>query len=301
MVNPAASRGRAGRLWPRLEPTIKAAFPELVVRFTGRPGDAEQIALEWGLVHPTGTLLVAGGDGTLHDAVNALFRSQSEARLGVIPVGSGNDFARNAGIPLDPLQASGRLSGAEPRRVDLGQISFQGSGTARTRVFLNSVSLGLSVRANQLARALPRIGPARYRYGLAGALAALSGKPSHYRVTSGVEVLLDGPALNLTVANGACFGGGMRISPGSRPTDGVLELIVLGSLGRLGTLRALSQLQAGIHLALREVKATRLNAPVRVTGEAALFVEADGEELEADGDLTVTILPGRLAVLNASD
>ena len=300
IINPVAGSGWARSLWARLEPGVRGGFPNLTVYHTSGPGDAERIAYKWGQENPIGALLVAGGDGTLHEAVNGLFRSASRARLGVIPAGSGNDFARNAGISLDPWEATRGLSGSPVRSLDLGQISFEAGSQPATRVFLNSVSLGASVRANSLARSLPRLRPARLRYALAGLAAVLSGKPSRYLVTAGPTVLHDGAALNLTVANGGSFGGGMRISPDSSPADGILELVVLGPLSRFRALQALSRLQAGTHLALRGVRVMPLRGPVRVTATApTLVAEADGEELELKGELTVGILPAWLALLNA--
>jgi diacylglycerol kinase (ATP) len=300
IVNPVAGSGWARSLWRRLEPGVRSGFPNLTVHHTGAPGDAERIAYEWGQENPIGTLLVAGGDGTLHQAVNGLFRSTSRAQLGVIPAGNGNDFARNAGISLDPWQATRGLPGSPGRSLDLGRISFQAGGQPAARVFLNSVSLGASVRANRLARSLPRLRPARLRYALAGLAAVLSEKPSRYLVTSGPTVLHDGAALNLTVANGGSFGGGMRISRDSSPADGILELVVLGPLSRFRVLQALFRLQAGTHLALRGVRVIPLGGPVRFTATApTLLAEADGEELEIKGELTVGILPARLALLNA--
>lgn len=298
VVNPAASSGRAGSLWHRLEPGLRARFPDLRVRFSESPGDAERIAHAWGLENPLGALLVAGGDGTLHEAVNGLFRSESRAPLGVIPTGSGNDFARNAGIPLDPLAAAQGLSDSPVRSLDLGHLAFQAQGKHAARVFLNSVSLGVSVDANRRARALPGIRPSRLRYAFAGVAAVLSRKPTRYLVTSGDTVLLDGPALNLTVANGSSFGAGMRISPDSSAADGVLELVVLGSLSRLRALQALARLQAGTHLGLAEVSVTPLREAVRIRAAAVLCAEADGEELAVGEELLVSILPARLALLN---
>ncbi|HEV8599154.1 MAG TPA: diacylglycerol kinase family protein [Gemmatimonadales bacterium] len=300
VVNPFAAGGRAARLWRQLESAVRAGFPELGVRFTTAPGEAEAIAHDWGLRNARGVLLVAGGDGTLHEAVNGLFRSESRAQLGVIPVGSGNDFARNAGIPLDPREALRALQGSPPRSVDLGHLAFQADSGPAARVFLNSVSLGVSVHANRLAQSLPRRGAARLRYGLAGLAAVLWSKPSRYLVTCGDRVLLEGLALNLTVANGAYFGGGMRISPDSSPADGTLELVVLGPLSRLRALQALSQLRAGTHLALREVSVTRLREPLRIASTGpTLRAEADGEEIEVAGGLTIRVLPAALALLNA--
>jgi diacylglycerol kinase (ATP) len=115
-------------------------------------------------------------------------------------------------------------------------------------------------------------------------------------------VLHHGPALNLTVANGACFGGGLRISPGSDPADGVLDLVVIGAIGRLRGLRALSRLRDGTHVGMREVHTMPIHGPIQIRrGPGIMELEADGENLDAEGELHIEILPGRLTVMSIND
>jgi diacylglycerol kinase (ATP) len=300
VVNPAAAGGRASRAWKRLEPLVRARFPALAVRQTGGPGEAERLAREWGLENPAGALIAAGGDGTVHEAVNGLCAGEWTGQLGVIPMGSGNDFARNAAIPLDPVQAARGLAAGSSRRCDVGRLVFQNpGGRAQTRVFVNSVSLGVSVRANRLAHAIASVGPGPRRYRLGALLALLSSEDARYRLTGASGPFFDGPALNLTVANGAAFGGGLRISPDSSPLDGRLELVILGPMGRLRAILALSRLQQGRHVDMAEVRVVALPGSIGIAlAQDAWCAEADGEQLEGRGVLTVDLLPGRLALLN---
>ncbi len=299
LVNPAAAGGRAARRWQRLEPGVRASLPGLTVQLTGAPGDAEQIARRWALAYPDGTLITVGGDGTVHEAVNGMCTGGGSGPFGVIPAGSGNDFARNAGIPLDPEQAARRLAGGTIRRSDLGRLVFQDpGGNTRSRVFLNSLSLGVSVRANRLAHAIPWVRPGRLRYAL-GALAALVARENtRYQLNGESGLLFDGPALNLTVANGASFGGGMRISPTSSLLDGTLELVVLGPMSGLRAVLALSRLQRGTHVAMPEIRVIPLRGALRLALDQKTWrAESDGQELEGTGALTLDILAGRLALL----
>ena len=296
LVNPAAARGGGASLWRRLEGEVRGALPGLAVAFTRAQGDAEAQAYEWGLRNAGGCLLAVGGDGTVHEAVNGIWRSGSRACFALVPTGSGNDFARNAGIPLDPFVAVRSLARAIPRALDLGLLAYQAGADTRQRVFLNSVSLGLSVRANRWAHRIPW-GPGRLRYTLGGLVAILSGAAERYRIGTDGTFRFEGLALNLTVANGACFGGGMRLSPASVPTDGRLELIVLAPMSRLRALRALAALQRGRHLELPEFRVESIRS-VQLAGPPGRWcLEADGEELETAGSLEVTVLPGRLPLL----
>ncbi len=300
IVNPVANSGRSAALWRRLESAVQSRFPDLTIQSTRGPGHGEVLAREWAGRRPGGMVLVIGGDGTVHEVVNGLVAATLEPRLAVIASGTGNDFARNAAIPLDPDTAIAHLGEETTRRVDLGRIRFRRAGGAEeTRVFLNSVSVGVSPRANQIAHTLRRVLPGRLCYALGGIAALFSEGQRRFRVSSGNAVIWDGEALNLTVANCASFGGGMRISPGSRPTDGILEQVVIGRMGRIRALLALSRLYAGTHLTMRGVSVTPVRVAVRIrSGEGPLLIEADGHEFVSDGELLVEPLPGALTLFN---
>ena len=297
LVNPAASGGRAGQVFPRLLPALRTGFPELEVALTDTPETARGVIGEWQKLHPGSPLLVAGGDGTLHEAVNCALRG-GPVQLGVIPLGSGNDFSRNAGIPLDPRQAVLRLLEGRARPIDLGRLCLHDGQRHVSRVFLNSCSLGLSVRANALARQSWARLRGRLRYGIAGLRAALLARPGHYVVESGNRRIFEGMALNLTVANGATFGGGMRISPRSSLDDASLELVVIRPMSRLRLVFALARLQRATHLGLRELSVTQAREQFQITTAGPVAMEADGEELLTSGTLRIDVLPGAIALLN---
>ena len=302
IVNPAAAAGRGATVWRRVEPILRGKLPDLEVRLTAAPGDAERWAREWGGArgHPGGVVVVVGGDGSVHEAVNGLLGSDLRFRLAIIPAGTGNDIARNLELPPNPLDAAADLVPVRARTMDVGRCSFRtGAGEARSRFFLNSVSTGTSARANRLAVRLGQVLPGAARYPLSGLAALVTGTPVTYKVTSGGRVLHHGPALNLTVANGACFGGGLRISPGSDPADGVLDLVVIGAMGRFRGLRALSRLRAGTHVEMKQVHTMPLRDPIQIRrGAGVMMIEVDGENLEAEGELRIEILPGRLTIVS---
>jgi diacylglycerol kinase (ATP) len=185
------------------------------------------------------------------------------------------------------------------RRVDLGRLRYRDSaGNARCRLFLNAVSLGVAPRGNRLARAMGRLVPGRLRYPLGGLGALLSTASERYRVTGAGTVRFEGEALNLTIANGPTFGGGLRISPGSSLTDGVLEQVIIGRLGVTRALTALSRLYGGTHIGMRGVSVTPVSEALTIEVAAgAMLAEADGQEFEIEGPLTVEPVPGGLTLL----
>lgn len=295
IINPAAGRGKGDRIWRRVESSLRARLGEIIVRRTERAGDAERIARNEAAA--LGLIVVVGGDGSVHEAVNGLLDREPAPSLAVIPAGTGNDFAANCGIPLDPRSAILVLD-RPARRVDLGRMSFgEPGGAARSRWFLNSASVGVSARANRVAQLLRRVLPGRLCYWLGGLLALLLERRRRFTVHCADRVILDGPALNLTVANGAGFGGGMQVSPDSTPFDGRLDLVTIGPLGRLRALVALARLYRGGHLALRHVTVTPCQGRLRIFADGKMGLEADGQDFETDGTLDVEVLPGKLSLL----
>lgn len=240
-----------------------------------------------------------GGDGTVHEIVNGILLPTGPApALAILPAGTGNDFARNCGLPLYPAPALERAGSGAERRVDAGLARFTdpASGT-RERAFVNSMSMGVSARANRLAHRIRKVLPGRFCYVLGGAAALLSVPVRRWRVSAGEELLLDGAALNLTVANGASFGGGLRISPGSRVDDGTLELVTIGDLGLPRAARAFGRLLAGTHLGLPGVS-RRPVTTVRIEGDGPVELEADGHVFNAAEGVEVSVLPGALRLLS---
>jgi diacylglycerol kinase (ATP) len=283
-------------VWRRVEPLLRSRLPNLEAALTRTAGDAEQWAAEYARVRPGGLLIVAGGDGSIHEAVNGLLSAGYGGVLGVIPAGTGNDVARNLGIPGDPAE-SARLDFARARPVDVGRVGFTDGTRTGQRWFLNSISVGTSARANRIALSLGGLirGPAKYP--IAGGLALLSGGPQPYEVLVGGHTRFQGPAMNVTIANGACIGGGLRISPTSSPDDGQLELVVIGTMRRMRALRALRAIRTGAHLAMPEVMVTPVaGAAVEVRGNGRLWFEADGENRVSDDRIIVNLEPGRLQV-----
>ena len=294
LVNPVSSGGRGARVWAHIEPVLRAGRPGLQVHLTRGHDDAEGVARDWAAAGGT-LLVVVGGDGTLHEAVNGLAGAGrlGAVRVAVIPAGTGNDFARSTGIRTGTLPA---LDGAEIA-VDLGRLRFATTdGRIRTRVFLNSASVGVSVRGNALAHRLRRRLPGAACYVLGG-IGALLLERRHRRPVVRLRVdgrlVYEGRALNLTVANGETFGSGLPIAPGASVRDGVLDHVVVGDVGFWGAIRAFLKLMRGTHLELPSVRQTggRL---AEIEFDGTIAIEADGYMLEGNGPIAAEILPGAL-------
>jgi diacylglycerol kinase (ATP) len=152
----------------------------------------------------------------------------------------------------------------------------------------------VSPAANRYAQRIGRVLPGRLRYSLGGAAALLLAPRRLWRLRlEGIR--REGRLLNMTLANGAGFGGGMMISPGSSTSDGVLELVVIGDMGLLRSLMALARLRRGGHIGMPGVTVTPTPEPVTIGAEdGPIHLEADGHDYQAQGDVEISVLPGAL-------
>lgn len=270
VVNPAAGGGRARRRWPALRDALAAAGVEVAWAETSGPGAATALAREAAAAWPL--VVAAGGDGTVNEVVNGLVDDAGRARatLGVLPLGRGGDAARNLGLARTPRAAVARLAAGEDVTIDLGRATPTG---AAARWFVDAAGVGLD--AEVAARAAGRGGGTLpYLLGVARALRA-------HRAVDTVVRLDGAPAWSgcasaVIAANGPCFGGGMRIAPAADLCDGLLDVVVLGDLGRGELLRWLPRVYRGTHLANPKVTVRRART-LAVAAARPRPLEVDGE------------------------
>jgi diacylglycerol kinase (ATP) len=231
------------------------------------------------------TVVVSGGDGLIHLAVQAL--AQTDVALGIIPAGTGNDAARALGLPLgDPIAAAGVILRGRRRTIDLGR-----SGD---RWFLTVLATGFDALVTERGNAMswPR-GSSRYTVAVAAELPRF--RPLRYTLSlDGVERTLD--AMMISVANLDHFGGGMRIGHGAAFDDGLLDVVMIKPLSRLQLLRFFPTVKTGEHIhnpAYERIRVKRVT--IAITPPVTSY--ADGERF-GEVPLTVECEPGALQVLH---
>jgi diacylglycerol kinase (ATP) len=290
ILNPTAGRGNGGRYRDLVDREMDRAGASHRIVETEGPGHAAALAEE--AVRAGWPAVVAvGGDGTVHEVVNGLLRAAGDGPtvpLGIVGVGSGNDFARLAGVSRSPAEAVRRLSRAVPRAVDVGSVNGEW--------FTNGVGVGLDARvAIEVARHRRLRGLAMYLAALPGALRRW--RAPRMRVEIDGEVVHDGAMTLVTVGNGGRHGGGFWICPEARIDDGLLDVCACDELSTLGILRFLPRVLRGTHVGQPAVHMHR-GRSVRITGADPLPVHADGEIVAHDArELEILIHPGRLRVL----
>lgn len=298
VANPAAGRGRARRLLPKVATHLLTSMPGAQLRVSQTANYAEARLRCISAVsharpqvegHRPDALLVMGGDGMMHLGLNAV--AETDVPLGLIPAGSGNDFCRALGIPLNPLSAARVVVAGKVNRVDLTEVRGQLVGRAERRFVGAIVSTGYDGRVNRRANNVRfNLGPVSYAY---AALAELSVfEPLHYRL------VIDGkprsqPAMFVAVANTGIFGGGMRGCPEADPTDGLLDLTIVHPVSRMTLLRLLPTMYSGKFVHDPAVELLRAKEVV-IDGDG-LYGMADGEEI-GSVPLQLRAAPGALTV-----
>ncbi len=269
IINPAAGGGRGRVAWERLVAELRRWDVRYQAVFTEAPGDAERFASE--RAHDSEVIVAVGGDGTLHEIGNGLFRKDAlppkGLKVGLVPAGTGNDYARTLGIPRSPREALAMLRSGPSRAVDIGR--------ANDRCFLNVSGVGFDARvAHEVSRMRKYL-----RGSPAYVMAALRLLP---RLQNPMLTLrADGMRLRepiLLIAAGVCryYGGGMMVCPHAREDDGMLDVCVAGDLGRIEALRALMAAFKGRHLQLPKFYYQSVSR-LEVSGPRDVMVHADGQ------------------------
>ncbi|HSN43299.1 MAG TPA: YegS/Rv2252/BmrU family lipid kinase [Propionibacteriaceae bacterium] len=298
VVNPAAGRGRARRLLPKVCSTLLTELPDAHLRVHQATSFADARmrtiqAVETARPAVDGqrpdALVVMGGDGMAHLGVNAC--ATTDVTLGVIPAGSGNDFCRGVGIPSNVHAATRAIGSGRTRLVDATEVRGHLAGGAERRFVGAVVSTGYDAKVNRRANdaKLP-LGPILYLNAALSELAVF--EPLHYRLT------IDGgkreiPAMIVCVANTQYFGGGMKIAPTADPGDGLLDLTIVHPVSRATLLRLLPMIYTGGFV--RDPAVERLRAREVILDGDDMFGMGDGEEL-GDVPLTLRNVPGALRV-----
>ncbi len=250
---------------------VRAAGHQVRVRTTRAGGDARRLAR--GVARAGAELVVAaGGDGTVNEVVSGIAVSGRWPRLGIVPLGTANDFARGSGIPLDP--------GAALEAALEGRASVIDIACVNRRHFINVSTGGFGASATaEASRGLKRrLGALAYV--VSGARRLIAMMPERARFVADGEIVHDGAFVFFAVANSGRTGGGTRIAPRADAGDGRLDITVVTTTSRLDFLSLLPDLRAGTHLESPDVLYLRARR-FEVRSEAALSVNVDGEPMSA--------------------
>jgi YegS/Rv2252/BmrU family lipid kinase len=284
VVNPAAGSGAAAAVMIALARALRDGGAHVRVAYSRSLDHATDLAAA--AAGDGDTVLAVGGDGVTGAVAAGL--TGTAAELGVVPAGRGNDLARSAPMPRDdPAAFAAALRERPSRPVDVAM--------AGDRVVVGSVCAGLDAAANDAANRwrLPRR-PIAYQIAAAGVLARW--RPITYDLTvDGRTERLRGHTV--IVANGAWYGGALKVAPAARLDDGLLDLVTIGAVSRRRLLPVLAAMRRGGHLTMPGI-ASRPAREVTIATDRPTPFYADGERLPA-GPVTVRVRPAALRLIGA--
>lgn len=294
ILNPIAGRGHGARIEPQLRELLSAERLDFDLALTAGPWHAAELA-ERAVEDGFELIVAAGGDGTTHEVVNGLLAASGNGEagtLGVIPIGSGSDFAHAVGVPPDLPGACLRLTSGKTQVVDVGRAAIPGQPD---RYFDNTVGIGFSGIVTQEARKVKWLrGTALYLPVVLKTVFLRHHTPQVTMQYDDEELALR--ALMICVANGPREGGGFLVAPEARPDDGVFDLMIAGEVSRLAMLGLIPRFMQGTHVTHQAVTMARAKH-VTISSPDNLIAHVDGEMLCTDAHrLEFEVLPQRLRV-----
>lgn len=298
IVNPNAGNGKGKKDWERISGLFARENIKIISKFTEEKGQATEDTVE-AIGAGFRKIISVGGDGTLHEVVNGVltqnFCPSNEITVGMIPVGTGNDWGRMFGIPLVYEGAVCVIKKNKSLLHDIGVISYYTGNEQHKRYFINIAGLGFEavvVKKTNKQKDKGRSNNAIYLYNLLSSLIS-------YKNTN-TEMIIDGvkstaKVFSINVGNGRYCGGGMRQTPDAMPDDGLLDITVIKEMGRVEIIKALKILYDGTILSHPKVDGYRA-ANLSVTSESILYAEADGESL-GHTPVEFSIIPAAIKVI----
>lgn len=289
--NPVAGRGRAGRTIPHIARLLDSIGLDHVLVKSESTGDLEARVFD-SVSAGSEKLIVAGGDGSIHEAVNGILRSNRTVELGVIPIGTGNDFAKACSIPVDWNNAATELVGRIQRNTPARSID---AGRMNDRFFANGAGIGFDAKVTYIAHNI------RWRVGDLVYLAAvfkgmIDGITTPQVTITFSEQIVEGPITLANVSNGAWIGGMFHIAPMARNDDGELDLLFVGKVSRLRIIALLPKLMRGSHIDQPEITHSRITR-CKVTAAAPVPSHLDGEVQPMQTSFEIEVLKGALRLM----
>ena len=296
IFNPHADNGRAWNLARSLRSMIERQG-NATWASTEYPGHAKELAIQ--AARKGAKVVVAlGGDGTVHEVVNGLMQIPKEERpiLGVVPIGSGNDFANNIGI--DPIleNAMNNVFSGTPSTFDIGSVT---DDTGKIEYWDNTMGIGFDASATIRAARISRLrGFPMYL------LAVIQTILQHHDIAK-MKIdtdtgLIEQNVLMLAICNGPREGGGFHVAPGAKTTDGILDYALIEGVSRLMMFRLIPEVMNGTHGRFRQVKLGQLRKAT-IEYDRPMAIHTDGEIFTGFSSkvrqLTIEVLQNQLQVL----
>ncbi len=295
IVNPVAGAGKTAREWPRIMNLFKGQGLNFEHDITEAPGHAIELARN-ATNNGYETIISIGGDGTINEIANGLYKAggNKDITLGIVCTGTGSDYARTVGISRRYEEACRRISQPKKVTVDLGVVEYNDNGNKIERIFVNFAGMGFDAEiVRRTTRNFKALGSTlSYLFGVFTTLVSYRNREVKLTI-DGEE--MEGEVCSVIANNGRYGGGGMFTAPDADLTDGLLDLLIIGNIGKADLIRSLPRIYKGTHLTHPKVTMKKARE-IEIGSKHSLNLQADGELL---GELPArfSILPSALNVI----
>ncbi|MGE5528623.1 MAG: diacylglycerol/lipid kinase family protein [Patescibacteria group bacterium] len=286
ILNPIAGRGRGGRTREALLDVLQASGVEYDVAVTGQRGAGRLLARQ-AVADGYDLIVAGGGDGTVNEVVNGM--AGSHAALGVVPLGTGNDFAAMMGMPKDPVASLERILRGERLAVDLCRVN--------DRYFASSVGAGFDGEVAYTANHGFKHLRGMVVYILAVFKAVFGYRPRRVRLSIDGGIW-EGEITLVTVVNSRTYGAGMLVAPDAVADDGLFDICRAEKMSPLRIIMMLPKFIKGTHPTMPEITMSK-GRDIWLESTTPLYCQVDGEVIE-ESRLVFRLIPGGLIVAGAN-
>ncbi|MCA1319723.1 diacylglycerol kinase family lipid kinase [Bacillus tianshenii] len=290
IVNKTSGNGKGANVWSKVQKLLEAKGVEYQVLFTdGTENDRKLVESS---IHLECTaLVVIGGDGTIHGVANAL--AYKNVPLGIIPAGSGNDFARSLQISKDHEEALNRILTGKVKTMDLGRVGQE--------FFITIAGIGFDGKVakvtneSKMKKLLNKmsLGSLSYIYSLIKVLFTYQPTTATIKIDERIHRFSE--VWMISVANLPFYGGGIKICPDARADDGLLDICILHGVNRWELLMVFPRAFSGSHITHKNVTMLK-GKDIFITPEKDLVIQCDGE-IVAHHPIALTVEKGALHIL----
>ncbi len=282
ICNPIAGSGRGKVIGEIIERILNEKKLPYIMAMTDKPGHATELAREACSIYAD-TVLAIGGDGTSLEVARGIIGH--DIALGIIPAGTGNDFVKTLGVPLQPIAALEYILTHPAKSTDVGEINGE--------VFLNEIGTGFDVSVLDYAEKAKKTfrGILPYLYGVIMTLFRFRSIKLTYSIDGGESVAMN--AFVISAANGEKIGGGIPIAPQAKVDDGKLDVTIVGKIRKRWLIGRLIGLMQGKILSFPETHYYRAESVTFTVPE--MRVNIDGE-IVREKTVTARVLPGALKI-----
>ncbi len=295
ILNPIAGRGAGGRLSSQITESLSGYGLDFELAVTTAPGHATTLARD-AAARGDEAVIAVGGDGTANEVLNGLMQADVDPNgtaFGVVPIGTGNDFAFGAGVSLDLQEACQVVARGKGRLLDVGLFH---ADNEEPRFFGNGIGIGFDAIANIESRKIKRLrGTLLYLVAVIRTLAFYYQAPQATIRVDGRELVQ--PSLLVSVMNGQRVGGGFYITPGSRMDDGWFDLCVARKVSRPKMVAFVPRFMRGTHVTDPDITMSQ-GRQVTIVSESPWAAHVDGEIYGVGAcRFAVRLLPQRIYLI----